>query len=99
MVKEIKLEEKTIFNKFPEFEDFFNELRKVAEILNLINDREEESLLFTFCYCVYDKQKFRIYFGSPEEFFSKLWSGIVSRFKTLQKKKRNYELIFLSILN
>jgi len=94
MVKELLIEEKTIFNKFPDFEDFFNEIRKVAENLNLINDREEESLFFTFNYCVYDKQKFRIYFGSPEEFYGKLFSGIISRFITLQKRERLWSNIF-----
>ena len=88
MAKELKLEEKTIFHKFPDFEDFYNEVRIVAENLNLITDREEESLFFTFNYCVYDKQKFRLYFGSPEEFFSKLHSGIISRYLTLRKRER-----------
>jgi len=55
MTTELLLEQKTILHYFPEFEDFYNEARKVVEKANLINDNEEEALFYVFVYCVYDR--------------------------------------------
>ncbi|CAG8461221.1 16970_t:CDS:2 [Gigaspora margarita] len=52
MNTELLLEQKTILHHFPEFEDFYNEARKVVEKANLINDNEEEALFYVFVYCI-----------------------------------------------
>ena len=97
MTTELLLEQKTILHYFPEFEDFYNEARKVVEKANLINDNEEEALFYVFVYCVYDRWKLNIHYNQSEIFLSKLWSGMVARFFTLQKRERLWNNIFAHV--
>ena len=55
MPTELQLIQKTIFHKFPDFEDFYNEARKGVEKTNLVNNNEDEALFHLFAYCVYDR--------------------------------------------
>ena len=92
MTKELTFENKTIYHKFPTWEDFHQEV--INEVARIITSQEEEDMFGVYSYCVYDRWKLNSYLNQPEVFFSKLWSGMTTKFFLFKKRERLWTNIF-----
>lgn len=92
MTKELTFENKTIYHKFPTWEEFHQEA--LNEIERIITSQEDETNFGVYSYCVYDRWKLNPYLNQPEVFFSKLWSGMTAKFFLFKKKERLWTNIF-----
>lgn len=91
-MKELDLNQKTIYHKFPTFEEFIQEASNCIE--KVITNSEEEDLFGFYSYLVYDRHKLDVHYNQPETFFSKLWSGMAAKFFLFKKRERLWTNIY-----
>ena len=92
LIQEIDLNHKTIYHKFPTWEEFHQEAINCVE--KIMTNQEDETNFGFYSYLVYDKWKLNIYYNQPEVFFSKLYSGMASKFFLFKKRERLWSNIF-----
>lgn len=93
----LTLHDKTIYKKFPNFEDFWKEASSNDNFIAPLYKKMDKVNARWFAWKVYDYWKINSYWGSPEAFFSKLYSKLATDFITLQKKEDLYEKLFKNI--
>src|SRR5215213_7112361 len=92
LTQELNLYQKTIYQKFPTWEEFHHEA--LNEMERILQSAEDETNFSFYSYCVYDRWKLNPHLNQPEVFFSKLWSGMASKFFTFIKRERLWSNIF-----